>query len=481
MNAETNSLKTAQAPAPAAPAAPAPAPAADPLLAISPLDGRYARAAEPLRPVFSEYGLIRRRVAVELAWLEALCDSPDIPQARALTAPERGLLRQAAETFSLDDARRIKAIEAVTNHDVKAVEYFIKERLAGTSLADLSEFVHFACTSEDINNVAHALMLKDGLAILRRAQEELTGILAGLALANRGAAMLARTHGQPASPTTLGKELAVFVCRFRRQAAQLDAAVLPAKMNGATGCYNAHAAAYPDADWPAIARGVIEGRLGLRQNPLTTQIEPHDGIAELFDAIARWNTVLLDLDRDVWAYISLGYLGQKTVKGEIGSSTMPHKVNPIDFENSEGNLGMANAVLGHLARKLPVSRLQRDLTDSTVLRNMGVGFGHSLAACRSTIKGLGKITVNAARLAEDLDGEWEVLAEPVQTVMRKWGKPNPYERLKELTRGKKTGREEMRAFIEGLDIPGEDKERLLALTPAAYTGLAADLAGKAEP
>ena len=444
----------------------------DTLTALSPLDGRYAAKLDALRPIFSEFGLIQRRVAVEIAWLEALCDAPAIAEARRLSADEREFLQNLADTFSAEDARRVKAIESVTNHDVKAVEYFIKERLAGTTLEALGEFVHFACTSEDINNVAHALMLRDGLGVIRAAQDKLTDALAAFAVETRGAAMLARTHGQPASPTTLGKELAVFVHRLRRQAAQLDAIVLPAKLNGAVGNFNAHLSAYPGVDWEALAKSVIEGRFGLSQNVLTTQIESHDGIAELFDALARWNTVLLDLDRDIWAYISLGYLGQKTVKGEVGSSTMPHKVNPIDFENSEGNLGLANAVLEHMARKLPVSRLQRDLTDSTVLRNMGVGFGYSLTAYQATIKGLGKITLNAERLAADLNEAWEVLAEPIQTVMRKLGKPNPYEQLKELTRGKRMSAEIMRRFIEGLDIPADDKQRLLALTPATYTGIA---------
>jgi len=447
----------------------------DTLTALSPLDGRYAGKLGDLRPIFSEAGLIQRRVAVEIAWLEALCDTPAIPEARSLTADEREFLQHLVDGFSVNDARRVKSIESVTNHDVKAIEYFIKEKLTGTTLEALGEFVHFACTSEDINNLAHALMLRDGLRVLRGAQDKLTDTLAAFAQETRDAAMLARTHGQPASPTTLGKELAVFVQRLRRQAAQLDAIVLPAKMNGAVGNFNAHLAAYPNVDWEALARSVIEGRFGLSQNVLTTQIESHDGIAELFDALTRWNTVLIDLDRDIWAYISLGYLGQKTVKGEVGSSTMPHKVNPIDFENSEGNLGMANAVLEHMARKLPVSRLQRDLTDSTVLRNMGVGFGYSLTAYQATLKGLGKIRLNAARLAQDLDDAWEVLAEPVQTVMRKLGKPTPYEQLKELTRGKKMNAELMRQFIDGLDLPAEEKQRLLALTPAAYTGIAAKL------
>ncbi len=447
----------------------------DSLTALSPLDGRYAAKLDALRPIFSEFGLIQRRVAVEIAWLGALCDSPAIPEARGLSADERAFLQQLADGFSVEDARRVKSIESVTNHDVKAVEYFIKEKLAGTPLEALGEFVHFACTSEDINNLAHALMLRDGLRVLRAAQDKLTDTLASFAVETRDSAMLARTHGQPASPTTLGKELAVFVHRLRRQAQQLDAIVLPAKLNGAVGNFNAHLSAYPDVDWEALARSVIEGRFGLSQNVLTTQIESHDGMAELFDALARWNTVLLDLDRDIWAYISLGYLGQKTVKGEVGSSTMPHKVNPIDFENSEGNLGLANAVLEHMARKLPVSRLQRDLTDSTVLRNMGVGFGYSMTAYQATIKGLGKIKLNATRLAADLDEAWEVLAEPIQTVMRKLGKPNPYEQLKELTRGRKITAEIMQTFVEGLDIPADDKQRLLKLTPAAYTGIASKL------
>ncbi|MBP5321671.1 MAG: adenylosuccinate lyase [Kiritimatiellae bacterium] len=447
-----------------------------PLTALSPLDGRYAAQTEPLRPVFSEFGLIRRRVTVELAWLESLCDATAIPEARPLTDDERTLLHRLADGFSVADAQRVKTIEATTNHDVKAVEYFIKEKLAATPLADLSEFVHFACTSEDINNTAHALMLKDGLAILRECQAKVTATLSAMAHDYRETPMLAHTHGQPASPTTLGKELAVFVNRFNRQAKQLDAIVMPAKMNGAVGCFNAHVAAYPTVDWPALAKEVLEQRLGLHQNPLTTQIESHDGMAELFDAIARWNTILLDLDRDFWTYISLGYLGQKTVKGEVGSSTMPHKVNPIDFENSEGNLGLANAILGHLARKLPISRLQRDLTDSTVLRNMGIAFGYALTAYRATLKGLNKVKVNDARLADDLDHEWEVLAEPIQTVMRKLGKPNPYERLKELTRGKRMTREDIQTFIRELDLPEAERDRLLALTPASYIGIAPQLA-----
>ena len=447
----------------------------EPLTALGPLDGRYAAKVAPLRAIFSEYGLIRRRVQVEIAWLRALCAEPGIPEALPLTPDEDRLLDALANGLSLAEAQRVKEIEVATNHDVKAVEYFLREKFTGTSLAARNEFVHFACTSEDINNVAHALMLRDGLAVLRVSQEAVEESLAAVARDTRDTPMLARTHGQAASPTTMGKELAVFVSRLRRQSAQLDTLVLPAKLNGAVGNYNAHLAAYPDVDWPALSRRVLETTFGLRQNPLTTQIEPHDGMAELFDALARWNTVLLDLDRDIWSYVSLGYLGQKTVKGEVGSSTMPHKVNPIDFENSEGNLGVANALLAHMARKLPVSRLQRDLTDSTVLRNMGLAFGYCLVSCQSTLKGLGKIVVNPARLAADLEHAWEVLAEPIQTVMRKADLANPYERLKEMTRGKKMDAATLKAFIEGLDLPAADKKRLLLLTPAAYVGLAARL------
>jgi len=447
----------------------------DTLTALGPLDGRYAAKVAPLRAIFSEYALIRRRVQVEIAWLRALCAEPGIPEALPLTQDEDRLLDALANTLSLVEAQRVKEIEAATNHDVKAIEYFLREKFAGTSLAARNEFVHFACTSEDINNVAHALMLRDGLVVLRTAQKTVEESLAALARETRDAAMLSRTHGQAASPTTLGKELAVFVSRLRRQSAQLDALVLPAKLNGAVGNYNAHLVAYPDVDWPALSRRVLESAFGLRQNPLTTQIEPHDGMAELFDALARWNTVLLDLDRDIWSYVSLGYLGQKTVKNEVGSSTMPHKVNPIDFENSEGNLGLANALLEHMARKLPVSRLQRDLTDSTVLRNTGLAFGYCLVAYQSTLKGLGKVSVNPARLAADLEHAWEVLAEPVQTVMRKADLANPYERLKEMTRGRKLDAAAFRAFIEGLDLPTADKKRLLHLTPATYVGLAAKL------
>ena len=447
----------------------------DTLTAISPLDGRYANKCAELTDVFSEFGLIKRRVRVECAWLEALCDAGEIAECPALSPGERAALQAIAADFSLADARRVNEIDKTTNHDVKAVEYFLKEKVKDTSLASRSEFIHFACTSEDINNMAHALMLRDGQVVLRAAMDEVAAKIAADAQAYAAVPMLAHTHGQPASPTTVGKEFAVVSARLKRQAAEIDRLVMPAKMNGAVGNFNAHLAAYPAVDWEKLARGVIEG-LGLRQNRLTTQIESHDGIAELFDAIQRWNSILLDFDRDIWMYVSMGYFKQRTVKGEIGSSTMPHKVNPIDFENSEGNLGLANAILGFMARKLPISRLQRDLTDSTTLRNMGVGFGYTLIAVRSTLKGLGKLELNADKLAEDLDHNWEVLAEPIQTVMRKVGMDHPYERLKELTRGRRVTAEIMRDFVEALPLPAEDKARLMALTPATYVGLAAKLA-----
>ena len=447
----------------------------DTLTAVSPIDGRYAGKCRELGEIFSEYGLVKRRVLVECAWLEALCDAREIRECRALAAAERRALRGIAASFSLDDARRVKEIEKTTNHDVKAVEYFLKEKVAGTSLASRSEFIHFGCTSEDINNMSHALMLRDGKAVLRSAMDEVTEAIAKMAREHARVPMLAHTHGQPASPTTVGKEFAVVSRRLKRQAAEIDRLVMPAKMNGAVGNFNAHLSAYPDVDWERLSGKVIAS-LGLRQNRLTTQIESHDGIAELFDAVQRWNSVLLDFDRDVWMYVSMGYFRQRTVKGEIGSSTMPHKVNPIDFENSEGNLGLANAVLGFMARKLPVSRLQRDLTDSTTLRNMGVGFGYALIAIRSTQKGLGKLELNRERLAEDLDRNWEVLAEPIQTVMRKVGMDHPYERLKELTRGRRVTAETMREFVASLPLPAADKARLMKLTPATYVGIAAKLA-----
>ena len=447
----------------------------DSLLAVSPIDGRYANKCGELQEIFSEFGLIRRRVLVECAWLEALCDDKRIKECKALSAKERAALRKIAAEFSLKDAQRIKDIEKTTNHDVKAVEYFLKEKVKRTSLNSRTEFIHFGCTSEDINNMSHALMLRDGQKVLRGAMDDMTKIIAQMAKKYAKVPMLAHTHGQPASPSTVGKELAVVSQRLKRQAAEIDRLVMPAKMNGAVGNFNAHLSAYPDVDWEKLSGKVIR-TLGLRQNRLTTQIESHDGIAELFDAIQRWNSVLLDFDRDVWMYVSMGYFKQRTVKGEIGSSTMPHKVNPIDFENSEGNLGLANAVMGFMARKLAISRMQRDLTDSTTLRNMGVGFGYTLIAIRSTVKGLGKLELNTERLADDLDHNWEVLAEPIQTVMRKVGMDHPYERLKELTRGRRVNAEIMRDFVKALPLPKADKERLLKLTPSTYIGLAAQLA-----
>lgn len=446
------------------------------LTAVSPIDGRYADKTAPLRSIFSEYGLIQRRVRVEIAWLLALCDEPGLPETGVLTAEQRAAIQAIADDFSLADAQRVKDIEATTRHDVKAVEYLIREKLPA-DCAQLSEFIHFACTSEDINNMSHALQLRDGLAVLRAAQQQLTDTLKAMANDTIALPMLAHTHGQPASPTTLGKELAVFVHRLNRQAAQIDAIVLPAKMNGAVGNYNAHTSAAPDVDWPALSRRVIEG-FGLSQNPYTTQIESHDGMAELFDALQRWNRILFDLDRDVWMYVSMKYLKQKVVAGEVGSSTMPHKINPIDFENSEGNIGLAEAILGHLARKLPVSRMQRDLTDSTAIRNIGAGFAYSLIAVASTQRGLGRMSPNEAALAADLDNAWEVLAEPIQTVMRRYGVPNAYEKLKALTRGNAMTAETIREFIGTLEIPQADKDRLCAMTPADYIGLAAQMALK---
>jgi adenylosuccinate lyase len=408
-------------------------------------------------------------------WLEALCDAKEIKECKALTVLERKTLRAIADDFSLEDARRVKDIEKTTNHDVKAVEYFLKEKIAGTTLEARTEFIHFGCTSEDINNMSHALMLRDGKAVVRSEMDKMTDIIVKMAKDTASTPMLAHTHGQPASPTTVGKELAVVSQRLKRQAREIDRLIMPAKMNGAVGNFNAHLSAYPNVDWEKLSRSVIES-LGLRQNRLTTQIESHDGIAELFDAICRWNSVLLDFDRDVWMYVSMGYFKQRTVKGEIGSSTMPHKVNPIDFENSEGNLGLANAVMGFMGRKLQISRMQRDLTDSTTLRNMGVGFGYTLIAIRSTIKGLGKLELNTERLDEDLDRNWEVLAEPIQTVMRKVGMDHPYERLKELTRGRRVNAEIMREFVKALPLPEEDKKRLMKMTPKSYVGKAAKLA-----
>lgn len=447
----------------------------DNLLAISPIDGRYANKCSEFQEVFSEYGLIKRRILVECTWLEALCDDKAIKECKALTQKERKVLREIAANVSVEDAQRVKDIEKTTNHDVKAIEYFLKEKVAGTSLESRTEFIHFGCTSEDINNMSHALMLRDGKFVLRAAMDEMTDKIVEMAKAYAKVPMLAHTHGQPASPTTVGKELAVVSQRLKRQAGEIDRLVMPAKMNGAVGNFNAHLSAYPNVDWEKLSEKVIKS-LGLRQNRLTTQIESHDGIAELFDAICRWNSVLLDFDRDVWMYVSMGYFKQRTIKGEIGSSTMPHKVNPIDFENSEGNLGLANAVMGFMARKLAISRMQRDLTDSTTLRNMGVGFGYTLIAIRSTQKGLGKLELNEERLAEDLDHNWEVLAEPIQTVMRKVGMDHPYERLKELTRGRRVNAEIMQDFVKALPLPKSDKDRLLKMTPANYIGIAEKLA-----
>jgi adenylosuccinate lyase len=447
------------------------------LTALSPLDGRYAAKVEPLRHHFSEFGLIRNRIRVEIAWLKALAAEAGIGEVAAFSAATIAELDGAVAAFSVADAQAVKDIEARTNHDVKAVEYWLKERFRDNAeVMRVTEFIHFACTSEDINNVSHALMLEEArAAVLLPAIDTLIARFRELAHQLADLPMLAHTHGQPASPTTLGKEMANIAARLMRARARIAAVAMSAKFNGAVGNYNAHLSAYPDFDWPAFNRRFIES-FGLEFNPYTIQIEPHDAMAELFDALARFNTILLDADRDIWQYISLGYFKQKTKAGEIGSSTMPHKVNPIDFENSEGNLGLANAVLRHLAEKLPVSRLQRDLTDSTVLRNMGVAGGYSLLAYDSTLRGLNKLEANPQRLAEDLDACWEVLAEPVQTVMRRHGIANPYEQLKDLTRGKGIDRDALRAFIATLAIPEADRQRLLAMTPASYIGAATKLA-----
>ena len=441
------------------------------LSAVSPIDGRYGSKTTALREVFSEFGLIKRRVLVEIRWIQQLAAHADIDEVPSLSVEANRTLEDIVATFSEVDARRIKDIEATTNHDVKAVEYFLKERFAGnTELEDVSEFVHFACTSEDINNLSHALMLRDGLqGVLLPQMQELVSALVALAADAAAAPMLSRTHGQTASPSTMGKEIANVVARLRRQLQQLEQVPYLGKINGAVGNYNAHMCAYPEVDWQANAELFVTS-LGLTWNPYTTQIEPHDYMAELFDAIARFNTIVIDFDRDIWGYVSLGYFKQRTVAGEIGSSTMPHKVNPIDFENSEGNLGLANAVLQHLSAKLPVSRWQRDLTDSTVLRNMGVGIGYTLIALQASIKGVGKLQLNEARLAQDLDNSWEVLAEPIQTVMRRHGIEQPYEKLKELTRGQDMSKTLIQDFVTKLDLPEEARRELLALTPANYIG-----------
>ena len=441
------------------------------LSAVSPIDGRYGSKTEALREVFSEFGLIKRRVLVEIRWLQCLAAHEGIPEVPALSKAANRTLNSIADKFREVDARRIKDIEATTNHDVKAVEYFIKERFDGNDeLKGISEFVHFACTSEDINNLAHALMLRDGLQqVLLPAMNEIETALSTLATNTAEAAMLSRTHGQTASPTTMGKEVANVVARLRRQIDQLGKLEFLGKINGAVGNYNAHLSAYPGVDWQANAEKFVTS-LGLGWNPYTTQIEPHDYMAELFDAVTRFNTILIDFNRDIWGYISLGYFKQKTVAGEVGSSTMPHKVNPIDFENAEGNLGLANAVLQHMSAKLPISRWQRDLTDSTVLRNMGVGAAYSLIAYQSALKGIGKLELNEACLSQDLDNSWEVLAEPIQTVMRRYGIEKPYEKLKELTRGQDMSAEVIREFVSKLDLPEQARKELLALTPASYIG-----------
>ncbi len=447
------------------------------LSALSPLDGRYASKTDGLRPWLSEAAFMKQRVQVEVHWLIALSQAklPDFP---SFSSNAEAVLLKLVTDFSDSDAERIKAIEAVTNHDVKAVEYWMKEKVVGhAELEKASEFIHFACTSEDINNTSHGLMLKGARQeVLLPKLRELLSALTNLAVANADVPMLSRTHGQPASPTTLGKEMANVAMRLQRAIANIEKVPLLGKMNGAVGNYNAHLSAYPDVDWEKFSKEVVEKRLGLEFNPYTIQIEPHDYMAALFDAVARANTILLDMNRDIWGYISVGYFKQKTKAGEIGSSTMPHKVNPIDFENSEGNLGIANALLKHLSEKLPVSRWQRDLTDSTVLRNLGTALGHSLLAYDSALKGLGKLETNPERLAEDLNNCWEVLAEPVQTVMRRFGVPNPYEQLKELTRGKGITPEGLRSFIQGLAIPDDAKKLLLEMTPASYIGKATELA-----
>lgn len=446
--------------------------------AITPLDGRYATQVSGLDERLSEWALIKRRVQVEVEWLLEIADCAAITDMRALTSAEQECLRGLVEDFDDDAAARVKRIERATNHDVKAVEYYIRERLAGTSLEDVGEWVHFCCTSEDINNLSHALMLKGALEEewLPQARALVDGV-AALAEQTADTSMLARTHGQAASPTTLGKELAVFVYRWRRQMRQIGNAEYLGKFNGAVGSYNAHVVAYPDADWQAISRGFVE-RLGLTHNPLTTQIESHDYIAEIFHALIRFNTVTLDFDRDMWSYISLGVFRQKAVEGEVGSSTMPHKVNPINFENSEANVGISSALLEHLATKLPVSRLQRDLTDSSALRNLGPAIGHSLVGLKSAMRGLRQVAVDEELLAAELDDAWEVLAEAVQTVMRKQGDEDAYDLLKDFTRGKRITENDMRRFVKGLKLPPDDKARLTALTPAGYTGIAAELVAR---
>ncbi|MGV6825964.1 MAG: adenylosuccinate lyase [bacterium] len=447
------------------------------LTAVSPVDGRYGSKTADYRDIFSEYGLIKHRVLVEVRWLQSLAEHPGIGEVPEFGEHAQNLLNHIIEKFDAEDAQRVKNIERTTNHDVKAVEYFLKEKIAGNDeLEAVSEFIHFACTSEDINNLSHALMLREGRAqVLLNQMDEVIEAITAMAKDQATQPMLSRTHGQPATPSTLGKEMANVVARLRRQRDAVASVDMLGKINGATGNYNAHLSAYPDVDWQAHAESFVTS-LGLTWNPYTTQIEPHDYMAELFDATSRFNTILIDFCRDVWSYISIGYFKQKTIAGEVGSSTMPHKVNPIDFENAEGNLGLANALFDHLARKLPVSRWQRDLTDSTVLRNMGVGFGYTSIALQSVLRGIGKLEVNATILANDLDNNWEVLAEPIQTVMRRYGIEEPYEKLKALTRGHRVDEAGMKAFIDTLELPEEVKTALKQLRPENYLGNAASQA-----
>ncbi|MBS9425995.1 adenylosuccinate lyase [Photorhabdus caribbeanensis] len=446
------------------------------LTAVSPIDGRYGDKVSALRTIFSEFGLLKFRVQVEVRWLQKLAECAEIKEVPAFDTDANAYLNEIIANFNEQDAMRIKIIERTTNHDVKAVEYFLKEKVAHVpALHKVSEFIHFACTSEDINNLAHALMLQTAREeVLLPQWRQIIDTIKKMASEYRELPLLSRTHGQPATPSTVGKEFANVAHRMKRQYRQLEQVEILGKINGAVGNYNAHIAAYPQVDWHQISETFVTS-LGIKWNPYTTQIEPHDYIAELFDVIARFNTILIDFDRDIWGYIALNHFKQKTVAGEIGSSTMPHKVNPIDFENSEGNLGLANAVFGHLASKLPISRWQRDLTDSTVLRNLGVGLGYALIAYQSTMKGLNKLEVNEQHLLDELDQNWEVLAEPIQTVMRRYGIEKPYEKLKELTRGKRVNAEGMKIFIDGLDLPEEEKIRLKAMTPANYIGRAITL------
>lgn len=451
-----------------------------PLTAVSPIDGRYGSKTEQLRNIFSEYGLIKARVEVEIRWLQRLAANTEISEVPDFTTEATALLNSIVSKFDEDDAQAIKDIEKTTNHDVKAVEYFIKQKFTGNQeLEKVAEFVHFACTSEDINNLSHGLMLKAGREVLLQQLRSIVTAIANLAKLNADVPMLSRTHGQTASPTTLGKEMAVFAARLAKQVKHIESVQILGKVNGAVGNYNAHLSAYSNTDWEANAE-IFVSNLGLHWNPYTTQIEPHDYIAELFDAVARFNTILIDFNRDVWGYISLAYFKQKTIAGEVGSSTMPHKVNPIDFENSEGNLGLANAVLAHLASKLPISRWQRDLTDSTVLRNMGVGFGYCQIAYAAALKGISKLETNPSALEKDLNNAWEVLAEPIQTVMRRYGIEEPYEKLKALTRGQAITQSLIQDFVRGLDIPQSAKDELLALTPSNYVGNAKNQAERID-